>query len=60
MLGGAAALIKCVFWMRCSVGGVCVHRLIIAGCLCFASACVTVCTCLCVCMMRRSSVWVAS
>lgn len=50
--------IKCVFWMRGSVGGVCVRRLIIAGCLCFASACMIVCVC--VCMMRRSSVWVVS
>lgn len=37
--------IKCVFWMCCSVGGVCVHRLIIAGCLCFVSSCVIACWC---------------
>lgn len=35
------AQIKCVFWMS----GVCVRRLIIAGCLCFASAYVIVCAC---------------
>lgn len=29
--------------MRGSVGGVCVRCLIIAGCLCFVSACMIVC-----------------
>lgn len=52
--------IKCVFWMRRSVGGVCVRRLIIAGCLCFASACMTACAHVGVCLTRRSSMWVVS
>lgn len=34
--------------MRGSVGGVCVRCLIIAGCLCFASACMIVCVQVCV------------
>lgn len=38
---------KTCFRMRGSVGGVCVRRLIIAGCLCFASVCVIMVVCLC-------------
>lgn len=49
--------IKCVFWMRGTVGGVCVCRLIIAGCLCFASACTTVCVHVCECVGICSRVW---